>query len=201
MDYYMVGHFITATLSRAINFSAVLEWWYHLESHQLVGNRSSESETGWMVYLELRVAGIKVKNPSNKKRNLLLKFPECVFGASRWRTSHEDDSLSARVCRKRVCCWHGPLAAFVKGLVFTLGGHLLHCQAHMPFNGMDPTKFRRLFVCFAASVCWDGSASRSSNWCHRSVGLPEPTQCLVSFRGLSVARWTIWELKMMMPWC
>lgn len=108
---------------------------------------------------------------------------ECVFGASRWRASHEDDSLSARVCRKRVCRWHGPLGAFVKGLVFTLGGHLLHCQAHMPFNGMDKTKFRRLFVFFAALVCWDGSASRSWNWCHRSVSLPEPTQCLVSFRG------------------
>lgn len=176
-------------------FSAVSEWWHHLESHQLVvGSWSLESKTGWMVYLEQvpHVVGITKKSQQQKQRNFLFMvflniyftetLPECVFGASRWRASHEDDSLSARVCRKRVCRWHGPLGAFVKGLVFTLGGHLLHCQAHMPFNGMDPTKFRRAFVCFAASVCWDGSAPWSWNWCHRSVGLPEPTRCLVSFR-------------------
>lgn len=62
-------------------FSAVLEWSYDLESHQPVGNWCFESKTGWIVYLEqvLHVVGIKKKNPSNKKRNFLLKFIKHLF--------------------------------------------------------------------------------------------------------------------------
>lgn len=36
---------------------------------------------------------------------------------------------------------------FVKALVFTLAGHLLLCQPHMPFNGMAPTKYRHTSLC------------------------------------------------------
>lgn len=40
-----------------------------------------------------------------------------------------------------------PSLLFVKALVFTLAGHLLLCQPHMPFNGMGPTKYRHASLC------------------------------------------------------
>lgn len=73
--------------------------------------------------------------------------------------------LSLRLFSNRVCvcgCWAGDVLhrevihsvagtahslLFVKALVFTLAGHLLLCQPHMPFNGMAPTKYRHTSLC------------------------------------------------------